>query len=147
MSVHLGAEVGKKTVLKFFYTGMTLLKHTELHTVGLKPGSHQGNCKLHPQFTRCQLFLWSISEAQKLDSIERNKSSTSKHIYMDFIHLDLSQHLWYGPSTMFLLLNWRHIYLMDKELAGWLHPKNYSSWLNVQEGTSNKWCPPRVWLV
>lgn len=37
--------------------------------------------------------------------------------------------------------------LMDKELAGWLHPKNYSSWLNVQVGTSNKWCPPRVWLV
>lgn len=73
MSVHLGAEEGKKTELKF-YTGMQLLKHIELHTVGLKPGSHQDNCKLHPQFTMCWLLLWSISEAQKLDSVERNKT-------------------------------------------------------------------------
>ncbi|GAB0183263.1 hypothetical protein GRJ2_000791600 [Grus japonensis] len=33
---------------------------------------------------------------------------------------------------------WTH--LVDKELAGWSHPKSRSQWLNVQVETSDKWC-------
>jgi len=31
-------------------------------------------------------------------------------------------------------------------LAGWLHQKIYSQWLNVQMEKSNEWCPSRVIL-
>lgn len=63
---------------------------------------------------------------------------------MDFIYLDLSQDLWYGPPQC-SCCSIGDIYLMDKELADWLHPKNYSPWLNVQLETSKTLCPSRVY--